>query len=119
MQIRHLTYTYHTAGTLAADHSFIFTLPFDCTLVQVSAVGTNVNNGILDVGSVATPEAYVKDLDVGDSSVPATRSLPAHFVGSNFPHIVKNTVIKATLDFDGAAGTAVQNFTLVLIFSVG
>ncbi len=119
MQNTHVTYTYHTAGALAADHQFIFTLPFDAQLVGVSAVGTNVNNAILDVGTTATQEAYVKDLDVGDSSVPASLTAPSGFVGGNYPHLTAGTVVRAYLDFDGAAGTAVQNFTLVLTFTEG
>jgi hypothetical protein len=114
-----VTYSYHTAGTLAANHSFVFTLPFAATLVHVSAVGSNTNNGILDVGKSGSTEAYVKDKDIGDSGTPATCYLPTDFVGSNFPHIDKDTVIVASLDYDGASGTATADFTLVLTFLEG
>ena len=119
MQGTRVTYGYHTAGTLAADHSFIFTLPFDATLVHVSAVATNASSAILDVGKTGALEAYVLNKDVGDSSVPATVDAPDEFVGGNYPHILAGTVIIATLDFDGAAGTAAQNFSLVLTFTEG
>jgi hypothetical protein len=36
-----------------------------------------------------------------------------------FPHIAKGTVIVATLDYDGAGGTAAHDFTLVLGFMKG
>jgi hypothetical protein len=119
MQGTRITYTYHTAGTLAANHVFCFTLPFDAQLVHVSAVGSNANNGILDVGNSSDAEAYVKDKDIGDSYTPAVCSTTTDFVGSNFPHIAAGTVIKASLDYDGAGGTATADFTLVLTFTEG
>jgi hypothetical protein len=119
MQGDHVTYTYHTAGTLAANHTFTFTLPFAAQLVHVSAVGSNANNGILDVGNSSDAEAYVKDKDIGDSGTPGVVDAPGEFVGGNYPHIAAGTIIKATLDYDGATGTATADFTLVLTFTEG
>jgi hypothetical protein len=113
------TVSYHTAGTLAANHSFTFTLPFDASLVFVSAVGSNANNGILDVGKTGSLEAYVANKDIGDSGAPATVDADSEFVGSVYPHIAAGTVIVATLDYDGAGGTATADFTLVLGFMKG
>jgi len=119
MQGSRVTYSYHTAGTLAANHNFRFTLPFDATLVHVSAVASNASNAILDVGSSTAAEAYVKDLDVGDSGAPAVVSAPGSFNGGNFPHIAAGTIVVAALDYDGASGTAAADFTLVLTFLEG
>ncbi len=113
------TVSYHTAGALAANHSFKFKLPFDASLVFVSAVGSNANNGILDIGSSTSAEAYVKDLDVGESGTPALVDADTEFESDVFPHIVAGTIIAAALDYDGAGGTAVQDFTLVLGFTKG
>jgi len=119
MQGTRVTYSYHTAGTLAANHTFIFTLPFPATLVHVSAVASNASSGILDVGNSSDAEAYVLNKDIGDSSTPSTVDAPDEFVGSNYPHIAAGTIIVATLDYDGAGGTAAQNFPLVLTFMEG
>jgi hypothetical protein len=116
---QHFVVSYHTAGTLAANHTFVFTAPFDCTLEFVSAVASNSNSGILDIGTSADTDLYVSNLDVGDSLVPGTVDAPGEFVGSNYPHIAAGTVIEAELDYDGAGGTAAQNFTLVMVFSEG
>ncbi len=113
------TVSYHTAGALAANHAFKFQLPFDASLVFVSAVGSNANNGILDVGSSTAGEAYVKNLDIGDSGTPALVDEEGEFEGDVFPHITKGTIIVAALDYDGAGGTATQDFTLVLGFMKG
>ena len=119
MQGTFFTVSYHTAGTLAANHAFKFKLPLDAQLIFVSAVGSNSNNGILDVGKSDGLEAYVKDLDVGDSGTPALVDEEGEFEGDVYPHITKGTIIVASLDFDGASGTAVADFTLVLGFTEG
>jgi hypothetical protein len=58
-------------------------------------------------------------MDVGDSNVAAIKDENTDFVGSEFPHIAAGTNIVATLDFDGAGGTAVADFTLVMVFTEG
>jgi hypothetical protein len=110
---------FHVPGTLAANVAIKFQLPFDASLVSVSAVGSNANNGILDVGNSSDAEAYVANLDIGDSGTPATVEAPASFVNGVFPHIAKGTIIAAALDFDGSSGTAAHDFTLVLGFTKG
>ena len=118
MQGEHFTVSYHTAGALAANHTFVFTAPFDCQLVHVSAVGSNANNGIIDIGPSTDTDGYLDAKDIGDSSVPAEFD-QNDFVGGEFPHIVKGTIVIASLDYDGAGGTATQNFTLVMTFVEG
>jgi hypothetical protein len=109
----------HIPGTLAANAVIYFQLPFDASLAFVSAVGSNANNGILDVGPSTDTDGYVADMDIGDSGTPAVLDEAGDFEGDVFPHIVKDTVIVATLDYDGASGTAADDFTLVLGFTKG
>lgn len=119
MQGDHFTVSYHTAGTLAANHSFVFKVPFPCQLVAVSASGSNANNGILDVGVTGALDSYVSNMDVGDSDVAAILDENTDFEGDQFPHAAAGANIIATLDYDGAGGTAVHDFTLVLTFTEG
>ncbi len=119
MQGDHITVTFHTAGALAADHSYIFKLPFDVQLVGVSAAATNASSAIIDVGYTGSLEAYVSNMDAGDSSVAAVLDEPGDFSASYFPHIDANTNIIVTVDYDGAGGTAAQNLTIVLTFTEG
>ncbi len=118
MQGERFTISYHTAGALAANHVFCFTMPCDAQLIEVSAVGSNANNGILTIGPTADDDSYLDDFDIGDSYTPAVADQD-DFVGDEFPHPTKGTVIKASLDYDGAGGTATQNFTLVMTFLEG
>ncbi len=110
--------TYHTAGTLAANHVVKFKLPFDAELCYVSAVGSNANNGIIDIGSSADTDLYLDAKDIGDSGAPAEFD-QNDFVGGEYPHIAAGTIITASLDYDGAGGTATQDYTLVMLFQKG
>lgn len=116
--LRTFQQSYHVPGTLAANVDIRFTTPFDCQLVHVSAVGSNANNGILDVGPSSDTDGYLDGVNIGDSQVPAEFD-QGDFVGSQFAHISKGTVVCVTLDYDGAAGTATHDFTVVLTFTEG
>jgi hypothetical protein len=118
MQGNHFTHAIHITGTLAANVLPVFTVPADCQLEHVSASGSNANNAQIKIGTTSDDDAYMALKDVGDSDVPAEYSR-ADFIGAEFPHIIDGTVVKITVDFDGAAGTAVQNLTVTLTFSEG
>ncbi len=118
MQGTMLTVSYHTAGTLAANHAFRFKFPFDVQLVSVSAGGSNTNNGIIDIGSSADVDLYLDAKDIGDGGTPAIFG-KADFVGAEFPHIAAGTIIVVGLDYDGASGTATADYSLLLTFTEG
>ena len=120
MQGNHFTHIIHVLGTLAANVVPCFTVPADCQLEHVSFVGSNASDANVKIGNTSDDDAYLTAAVglVGDSNVPAEYSR-ANFVGGEFPHIADGTVMLITMDFDGTAGTAVQNMTLVLTFSEG
>jgi hypothetical protein len=113
------TRSFHVPGTLAANIVIVFTVLEDCKLVGLSAVGSNANSGLLTLGNSSTADAYLTSLSIGDSDTPVTKSAKGDFVGSQYPHIAAGIVFKATLDFDGAGGTATHDFTLDLVFLEG
>ena len=113
-----ITQLIHVPGTLAANLGIYYKLPMDVQLVHVSAVGSNTNNGLLTIGYTGALAAYLASSSIGDGNVPAEFDWN-DFVGSQFPHIVKGTVIAIVLDYDGAGGTATADFTLVLTFTEG
>jgi hypothetical protein len=118
MQGTQFAVAFHVPGTLAADLNIRFTAPKACQLIHVSAVGSNSNNGIIDIGPSTDTDAYVDGADIGDSNVPAEYDQD-DFEGDEFPHIAAGTIICITLDHDGDGGTAAQNFTVVLTFTEG
>ena len=109
---------FHTAGSAAADHLIEWTAPFDCQLIHVSAVASNDSDATLEVGNSSDADAYVVSAVIGDSGTPAEWER-TDFVGYQFPHIPNGTIISIALDFDGATGTAADDFTIVLTFTEG
>ena len=114
---------FHVPGTLAANLATVWTAPFACQLVHVSVVGSNANDGLFTCGTVADPNGYVTSISIGDSLAPVEiegiTGFDGVLAGSQYPHIADGTVLTAVLDYDGAAGTATDDFTMVLTFTEG
>ncbi|MEW5988982.1 MAG: hypothetical protein AB1791_20345 [Chloroflexota bacterium] len=114
----------HVTGTLAANVSFRWTVPFDCQLIHVAAVGSNANDATVEVGTSADTDGYLVASAVGDSGTPNEYGRSS-FTGAlltdsgQFPHLTDGTILAVVVDFDGAAGTAVQNLTVVLTLTKG
>lgn len=118
MQGNHFVVTFHIPGTLAANITPVFTVPFDCSLEHVSAVASNDSAATLKLGNSGDDDAYLAECAIGDSGTPVEKGR-ADFVGGQYPHIANGTVFTATLDYNGDAGTAAQNVTILLTFSEG
>jgi hypothetical protein len=111
----------HVPGTLTADITPVFTAPFDMQLVHVSAVGSNNGDATIKIGNTSSPTSdddYLAAAVIGDSNVPVEFDRD-NFVGAQYPHIPDGTIMLVTVDFDGAAGTAAADLTVVLTFTEG
>ena len=122
---RKFTHAFHVPGTLSANLNIRFTVPSDCCLVHVSAVGSNANDGLLTLGTSADTDGWLASCAIGDSNTPVEKAI-ANFdgallsdAGNEPPRAVDGTIVVAILDYDGAAGTATDDFTLVLTFVEG
>jgi hypothetical protein len=114
----HFTVSFYIPGTLAANHVLEWMVPFDCQLEHVSVGNSAATNGTLMLGISTDTDAYMLAKDIGDSDVPAEYDRD-DFVNSQYPHIPDNAIIVATIDYDGASGTAAANVVIVLTFSKG
>ena len=114
---------FHIPGTLTANLSLVWTAPFACQLIHVQAVGSNANDATLTVGTTTDPDGYVTAFAIGDSDVPVEKEAITDFAGAlasnQYPHIADGTVIQCVVDYDGAAGTAADDVTIVLTFTEG
>ena len=118
MQGTQFTHSFHIPGTLTANLNIRWKAPFDCQLLHISAVNSAATNGTFIVGTSTDDDAYLTTSDIGDSNVPNEFDKD-NFVGTEFPHIVKGTIVVITVDYDGAAGTAAANLTLIATFAEG
>jgi hypothetical protein len=122
---RTFVHTYHVPGTLSANITITFTVPFGCQLTHVSACASNDSDATLILGTSADTNGWLTSATIGDSGTPVEKAL-ADFDGAlltdaarEYPVAVDGTVVVATLDYDGASGTAANDFTLVLTFVEG
>jgi hypothetical protein len=114
-------------GTLSSNAPGFFQLPCAATLVEVSATASNANDATLIVGTKAPTDddnGLITALAIGDSGVPVvwdggdfTGALNAN--GDRYPHLADNTVISWTLDYDGNAGDAAANVSILFTFLEG
>lgn len=122
---RVFTVSFHVPGSLGADLTIKWTAPFDCTLIHVSAVASNDSDALIVIGDSADPDEYLTSVVIGDSGVPAEFDHD-DFVDTAgdthsryYPRIVDGTIVAIALDYDGAGGTAADDFTLVLTLCEG
>jgi len=112
------TYTFYTPGNAAANHVYRFIAPCDLQLIHVSASNSAATDATFTIGNSVTAAAYLAASNVGDSNTPNEFDRD-DFVGGEFPHIVKGTVVAIAVDYDGSAGTAASNLTIVLTCQEG
>ena len=120
-----LQQTYHVAGTLAANLNIRFTAHNNMQLKHVSAVASNDSDATMTLGTSADADGFLAACVIGDSGTPVEKGL-ADFDGAllsdpggELPRISDGDVVVIGLDFDGAAGTAAANVTIVLTLLEG
>jgi len=122
---RKFSLAFHVPGSLAANINLRFTVPSDCTLVHVSAVASNDSDALITLGTSADTDGFLESCVIGDSATPVEKAI-ADFdgallsdAGNEPPRLSDGDIFVVVLDFDGAAGTAADDFTLVLTFQEG
>ena len=105
----------NTVGALSGNYTFYWTLPTGMTLWHVSAVASNDSDATLMLGDSGDTDQAMAAAVIGDSGT------PVEFEFSDFtsPHFYDGDVFTATVDYDGASGTAAEDLQVVLTFLVG
>jgi hypothetical protein len=123
--LRKFTLEFHVPGTLTADLNIRWTVPSDCTLLHVSAVGSNANDATITVGTSVDPDGYIQLAAIGDSNTPVEFDLDdfngdlVTDQGNDYPHILDGTIIVVALVYGDVLGDAAADVTIVLTFSEG
>ncbi len=125
MQGNRIHQAYHIPGTLAANIAIQFTVEANMSLLHVSAVASNNSDATLEIGLSTDQNGFLTAVVIGDSDVPVEFEL-ADFdgalvptPGSDYPRLLDGEIMTVDLDYDGSAGTAAANVTIVLTFSEG
>lgn len=111
------TLSFHVAGALSADLNIYWQAPFACAFHHVSAVTTNNSDATLKIGDNADDDKTLVAAAIGDSGDPAefTTWAAANPTGA----VAKGEIVLFTLDYDGAAGTAAVNPTIIATMRIG
>ena len=116
---------FHIPGTLTANINIRFTVPGPCSLVHVSAVGSNANDAEISLGTSADTDGFLEACVIGDSNTPVEKERSDFDgalltdAGKENPRLADGTIFVATLDYDGDGGTAAADVTLVFEFTEG
>lgn len=108
-------HSYYIGGTWAANHTVLFKAPLDVQLVHVSVANTSANAGTIKIGHDSDDDIYLAAANFGVNSAAAEYDRD-DFIGGQFPHVPKGTLVKLTLT-DHASHMA--NATVVLTFTAG
>jgi hypothetical protein len=119
MQGMYLTPTFRQDGALTANEEYFVAFPFPVTFMGMSVYLANTTSVILDVGSAASKEAYIKDLTVTGTTDTVNQYGKSSMVGTEYAHIDANTAICVSVDYDGGAGGDGSDLTVMLLFTEG
>ncbi|MFC1996976.1 hypothetical protein ACFLXI_05135 [Chloroflexota bacterium] len=116
---------FHIPGTLSANITISFLVPGPCSLVHISACSSAASDSTLIVGTSADTNGFLESTVIGVSGTPVEFER-ADFdgalltdAGKENPRLADGDIFVATLDYDGAAGTAGADVTLVFEFTEG
>ena len=122
---RKFTHCFHVPGALTADLNIRFTVPSDCQLVHVSAVGSNANDATFTIGDSTDTDEFLTSSVFGDSNTPAEYDgddfvdTSGNTHGRYYPRIADGTIVVIPVTYGDVLGTAINDPTLVLTFVEG
>jgi hypothetical protein len=109
MNERTILFTFNHGGTLNANKVMYCELPMPWTLLGVKASASNDSSATITVSGGAT----IAEAVIGDTADPA-------YLQPTTPQPVDaNELVTVTLDYNGNAGTAAQDVSIIVVGLVG
>ena len=112
--------TFTIPGTLAGNHTFCLTAPFDQQLVHVSLCNQSENAGTLEIGDDSDADGYLEAENFGVSGTPTEVATFSGFDGvdalAQYPHILSGSTVALTIT-DHASH--MQDVCVVLTWTAG
>lgn len=107
MQERFFTLPFFIAGTTAANHLIYIELSYPWVMDKIKASAVNDSDATLAVGGGVTVGAAV----IGDGD-------PVE-IDCSQTEVAADTLVTLTLDYDGSAGTAAQQVSIIVEGYIG
>ncbi len=111
--------SFHFHGTLAANVIVTFTAQASMHLLHVSACAANDSDATLMAGISTDTNSILTAAVIGDSGAPVEKTVSDFDAVNSTGKVNTGDIFVATLDFDGAAGTAAADVTLIFTFTEG
>ena len=116
--------TWHVPGTLSADLNIRYTAPSNCTLIHVSAVGSNAYAAGLTIGTSASAAEFMAKSSIGVSNTPVEFDFDnfATYTNKAYPRIEDGDVVIFAVDYNyngGGSANASADVTIVATFLEG
>lgn len=109
-----LDWNFSFPGSLSQNVNMRWTVPSDCRILHISAVSSNNSDATFTFGISTDPDSILNSSAVGDSGVPAVYN-SGDWAGTNpTGDLTAGQVAVLTVDYDGAAGTAAADLTVVI-----
>ena len=119
MQGKKIVKAFHITGTLGANVDIRFTAERDMHLNHISAVASNDSDATLIAGISSDTNSILASATIGDSQTPVEKTKSDWTTTNPTGKIADGDIFVATLDYDGASGTAAQDVTLIFTFTEG
>lgn len=113
-----LVWSFHITGTLAANVNARWKVPASCHVEHISAVASNASDATLTFGISTDTDSILAAANVGDSGVPAEFEDGDWAVTNEEAALVNGQTAVLLVDYDGAAGTAAADLTVVITATV-
>ena len=111
--------TFHVPGTLTANLSLKWTASFDGRVKEISAVASNDSDATMTFGTSADADYTLAACTIGDSGTPVTKTVSNWATTNPTGALSKGEIVVITVDYDGAAGTAADDLTVILTLLEG
>lgn len=114
MQGHRNVHSFHVPGTLTANITITWTAPHDGRIKHVSSCASNDSDATLMLGISTDTNSILTAAVIGDSGTPVEKTV-SNFASTNpTGAFTKGQILVCTVDFDGAAGTAADDLTVVI-----
>lgn len=107
-----VVFSFAAPGALTANWVISVELAHALMVRHVSVVGSNANDATIKIGTSADDDALLTASAFGDSGDPAEYDQD-DFADSDY-QFSKGDIMRITVDYDGAGGTAVQDPVIVI-----
>jgi hypothetical protein len=114
----YLTWSFHVPEALAANLNLRWLVPVSCHVTHISAVASNDSDATMTFGISTDTDSILASTVIGDSGVPVEFESGDWAVTNEEAALVNGQIAVLIVDYDGSAGTAAADLTIIITATV-